>query len=68
MTEQGDDWRIKLFGDAILLNEGKEGPRDKATDLESGINVPQGIDAIPSVSMPVQEYFEGYDYIAVFFG
>ena len=68
MTEQGNDWRVKLFGDEILLNERKEGPPGKAVDLEEGINVPQGVDAIPSTSSPVKEYFEGYDYIAIFFG
>ena len=68
MTEKGNDWRVKLFGDEILLNESKEGPVGKAGDREKGINVPQGIDAIPLTSSPVKEYFEGYDYIAVFFG
>lgn len=59
------DWRIKLFGESILINDHEEGAR---ADVEAGINLPKGVDAIPTVSKPTKEYFEGYDYIAVFFG
>jgi thiol-disulfide isomerase/thioredoxin len=54
-TSEKKDWRIKLFGDELLLN----GP-SAAGDVEK---------ALPKGSyVPVSEAFDGYDFIAVFFG
>jgi len=72
------DWRIKLFGDSILLNT----PEDMdVTDIEKG-NVEQPIDStndkstdlivrpdvIPTKTESTVKFFQGYDYIALFFG
>lgn len=71
------DWRIKLFGDTILLNT----PEDvTSTDVENGVveqpaktkedgetgDVP--VTAIPTKSEATVKFFEGYEYIALFFG
>lgn len=62
------DWRLKLFGDSILLNT----PADlDITDLEAGVEQPADAkkeEAVPSKTKPTLEYFQGYDYIALFFG
>jgi thiol-disulfide isomerase/thioredoxin len=64
------DWRIKLFGDSILLNT----PEDvNALDIEKGdVEQPQeessSAPAIPTKTESTVKFFEGYDYIALFFG
>lgn len=61
------DWRLKLFGDSILLNE----PDSIKGDVEEGVEQPIDPDApalIPTSSKPVEEFFQGYDHIALFFG
>jgi hypothetical protein len=63
------DWRIKLFGDSILLNT----PEDsEQADVEQGVeqardDAEQAV-VVPTKSEPVETFFEGYDYIAIFFG
>jgi thiol-disulfide isomerase/thioredoxin len=62
------DWRVKLFGETILLNTLKdlgddvEQPRPSNSDIEVEAVV------VPTKSEPVDSYFKGYDYIALFFG
>eukprot|EP00977_Amphora_coffeiformis_P011699 scaffold2829_cov147-Amphora_coffeaeformis.AAC.7 len=70
MVSSHPDWRIKLFGDAILLNGKKsEDPVEKSPqDIEAPASEGPGVEAIPTETMPVQDFFEGYDYIALFFG
>ena len=58
------DWRINLFGDFVLLNKAKT----TDADVEQPVNLMKGVDGIPQETKPVQEFFEGYDYIALFFG
>jgi len=78
MPIEKQDWRIKLFGESILINPFKEGGSDvenQAVDVDAVASGAEpikeffhGVDAIPSESQPVAEFFEGYDYIAIFFG
>ncbi|KAG7342618.1 protein of unknown function DUF4392 containing protein [Nitzschia inconspicua] len=64
------DWRVKLFGDSILLNAPKD-VEDVGLDVEQPI-APEGTEtsptAFPTKTDPVESFFEGYDYIALFFG
>ena len=62
------DWRIKLFGESILLNDTSNVKVREGDIEEQPINTPSGVDAIPADTMPVQEFFNGYEYIALFFG
>jgi hypothetical protein len=63
------DWRIKLFGDSILLNST---PEDlEHADVEQGVEQAPGDEdqaVVPTKSEPVETFFKGYDYIAIFFG
>lgn len=66
------DWRIKLFGDSIILNTQND-VEESAADVETGgveqpSEQPSGPIAIPTKTMPTADFFEGYDYIALFFG
>ena len=72
------DWRIKLFGDSILLNNVKDLPPLPKGDVETGggevvEDAEQPLPAKataprPTETMKVEEFFKGYDYIALFFG
>jgi thiol-disulfide isomerase/thioredoxin len=72
MSKSDDDWRIKLFGDSILLNGSDEKTLNLEQDLEQGDDaVEQPLDTvkiIPTTSKPIAEFFQGYEYIALFFG
>jgi thiol-disulfide isomerase/thioredoxin len=62
------DWRVKLFGESVLLNTPK--------DIDDKVDVEQPAPAegteeplvIPTKTEPVDSFFQGYDYIALFFG
>ncbi|CAJ1938900.1 unnamed protein product [Cylindrotheca closterium] len=62
-----DDWRLELFGENILLNSMVD--QSKMTKDVENPEAPQE-DAPYTVteSQPTQEFFEGYEYIALFFG
>ncbi|KAL3933423.1 MAG: hypothetical protein SGARI_003713 [Bacillariaceae sp.] len=69
VSDNNADWRVKLFGDSILLNT----PDDlDLVDVEQGVEQPVAAkdDAIvaPTKTEPVEKFFDGYDYIALFFG
>jgi len=67
-----NDWRLTLFGDSILLNNKnddtvtEQAPPDLENPIEAGIEA--GVEAIPKSYQDTQEFFQGYDYIALFFG
>mmetsp|Transcript_5148 Transcript_5148/g.14735 ORF Transcript_5148/g.14735 Transcript_5148/m.14735 type:complete len:380 (+) Transcript_5148:231-1370(+) len=66
------DWRIKLFGDHILLNSDPEKDLEQP-DVEQGVEEsreqpPAEKAVVPTKSEPVETFFKGYDYIAIFFG
>jgi thiol-disulfide isomerase/thioredoxin len=77
-SDKTNDWRVRLFGETILLNT----PADVVEkDVESGGVVaeqpepPQGSSSplvvnapIPTKTQETTKFFEGYDYIALFFG
>lgn len=58
------DWRLKLFGDSILLNTPDE--VEETVDVEQSLN--EAIDAVPTKTQNIDSFFQGYDYIALFFG
>jgi thiol-disulfide isomerase/thioredoxin len=65
MSKELKDWRIKLFGDGILLN----GEEEVVKDVEANVEHALPTSAIaPTASKPVDEFFKEYDYIALFFG
>lgn len=78
ITDKNSDWRIRLFGDAILLNDNVDeeqrdvvvGDISRHGDVESQSKQPTTEDAPYTVtkSMPTQDFFRDYDYIALFFG
>lgn len=63
------DWRIELLGETILLNSEAiiKDKEETSPDLENPTSEP-GVEAIPTATQSVQEFFQGYDYIAIFFG
>jgi thiol-disulfide isomerase/thioredoxin len=67
IVSTSSDWRVKLFGNSILLNT----PQDlDPVDVEAGVekSVSEETVAIPAKTAAVGDFFEGYDYIALFFG
>lgn len=58
------DWRIKLFGDSILLNTEDMIEKPEAEQPVEDIEVAYP----PAKTKPVDEFFDGYEYIAIFFG
>jgi thiol-disulfide isomerase/thioredoxin len=65
------DWRIKLFGDAILVNHQKNGQEQEAAlEAASDVDVETGVVKALGDLTPVSEAFveSKYDYIALFFG
>ena len=74
IASSSSDWRIKLFGDTILLNT-KDVDGDDIEQQQEVKGVEQAVDPktigkppIPTNSMDVSKFFDGYDYIALFFG
>ena len=62
------DWRVELFGPSILLNsEVSKEKEEGAPDLENPPAEP-GVEAIPTSKQAVEDFFQGYDFIAIFFG
>ena len=60
------DWRVKLFGESILLNPKHT---DATTEDVESQAAPKPDEAYTlTESMPTESYFKGYDYIALFFG
>jgi thiol-disulfide isomerase/thioredoxin len=63
----GDDWRFKLFGDSILLNS-KVDDSKLVKDVENPEAPIEDFAYTVTKTMPTPAFFEGYDYIALFFG
>eukprot|EP00526_Cylindrotheca_closterium_P011082 CAMPEP_0113654640 /NCGR_PEP_ID=MMETSP0017_2-20120614/29264_1 /TAXON_ID=2856 /ORGANISM="Cylindrotheca closterium" /LENGTH=385 /DNA_ID=CAMNT_0000567801 /DNA_START=430 /DNA_END=1587 /DNA_ORIENTATION=+ /assembly_acc=CAM_ASM_000147 len=60
-----DDWRLKLLGEKVLLNNSIV---DESTDVTFDIETSEQQLQEDRESMPTQAFFEGYEYIALFFG
>lgn len=78
VTDKNTDWRVKLFGDSVLLNDKVDpeksefitGDDSRPDDVENQKEEAALADAPYTVtkSMPTQDFFMHYDYIALFFG
>jgi len=66
------DWRVELLGPSILLNsQVLSNEKEEAAppvDLENPPPAEPGVEAIPTAKQAVQDFFQGYDFIAIFFG